>query len=396
MNDNNRYDDIKDVYWEKVDADSGKIKFISMNRRSTIRTLFKLCCFILVAAVSGGISGAYIANKKENTKIYTPDNQLLVESDSGSKKQENASEDNIYTNSISKVAQTVGVSIVGISNKAEGYSGLQDVGSGSGIIVDSNGYIATNYHVIEGADKVTVRLSNGKILDASILGVNQQADLAVIKVEAKNLPAVKFGDSSTVKVGDIVIALGNSLGQEFPSVTAGIISALNRKIEYNGTVYRVIQTDAATNQGNSGGALCNINGYVIGINSLKMGSDSNLEGISFAININDAKDIINSLMNSGKISKPYLGIYGESVILQNNNVEGIYIQQVEKNSGAAASGIKPTDILTEIDGKKVKSLSDVEGIIQGHKVGDKVIGKIWRNGKIIETEIVLSENKDSK
>jgi serine protease Do len=233
-------------------------------------------------------------------------------------------------------------------------------------------------------------------LDASVLGVNQQADLAVIKVEAKNLPAVKFGDSSTLKVGDIVIALGNSLGQEFPSVTAGIISALNRKIEYNGTVYRVIQTDAATNSGNSGGALCNIKGYVIGINSLKMGSDSNVEGISFAININDAKNIIKSLMNSSQVSRPYLGIYGESVTSQDNNVQGVYIQQVEKNSGAAISGIKPTDILTEIDGKKVKSLSDVEEIIQGHKVGDKVTGKIWRNGKIIEIEIVLSENKESK
>ncbi|EDK32220.1 S1C family serine protease [Clostridium kluyveri] len=396
MNDNNRYDDIKDVYWEKVDADSGKIKFINMNRRSTVRTLVKLCCFILVAAVSGGISGAYIANKKESTKIYTPDNQLLVESNNGNKKQEDTSESNIYTNSISKVAQTVGLSVVGISNKAEGYFGLQDVGSGSGIIVDSNGYIATNYHVIEGADKVTVRLSSGKILDASILGVNQQADLAVIKVDAKNLPVVKFGDSSAVKVGDIVIAVGNSLGQEFPSVTAGIISALNRKIEYNGTVYKVIQTDAATNPGNSGGALCNIKGYVIGINTLKIGSDSNVEGISFAININDAKNIIKSLMSYGEVSKPYLGIYGESVTSQNNNVQGVYIQQVEKDSGAAASGIKPTDILTEIDGKKVKSLSDIEGILQGHKVGDKVVGKIWRNGKIIEIEIVLSENKESE
>ncbi|WP_368489148.1 S1C family serine protease [Clostridium sp. BJN0013] len=395
MDDNNRYDDIKDVYWEKVDAESGKIKFINMKRRSTARALIKLFCFILVAAVSGGISGAYIVNKKENTKVYTPNNQLLVESNGDTKKQEDTSED-IYANSISKVAQTVGLSVVGISNKAEGYFGLQDLGSGSGIIIDSNGYIATNYHVIEGADKVTVRLSSGKILDASILGVDQQADLAVIKVEAKNLPVVKFGDSSTMKVGDIVIAIGNSLGQEFPSVTAGIISALNRKIEYNGTVYKVIQTDAATNPGNSGGALCNIKGYVIGINSLKMGSDSNVEGISFAININDAKNIIKSLMSYGEVSKPYLGIYGESVTSQNDKIQGVYIQQVEKNSGAAASGIKPTDILIEIDGKKVRSLSDVKEVLEGHKVGDKVLGKIWRNGKTIETEIVLSENKESK
>ncbi|MFL0195139.1 S1C family serine protease [Clostridium sp. WILCCON 0269] len=395
MDDNNRYENVRDVHWEKVEVDTAKIKFVNIKRQPNIRTLAKLFCFILVAAISGGISGAYIVNRRENAKIYTPDNQLLVESNKNTEKQEDASE-GFYSNSIAKIAQTVGPSVVGISNKAEGYFGLQDVGSGSGIIIDSNGYIATNYHVIEGADKVTVRLSSGKVLDASILGVNQGADLAVIKVNAKNLPVVKFGDSSTVKIGDIVVAIGNSLGQEFPSVTAGIISALNRKIEYNGSVYKVIQTDAAINPGNSGGALCDIKGYVIGINSLKLGSDSNIAGINFAININDARNIINSLMSYGEGSKPYLGIYGEGVVSQDNKIQGIYVQQVEKNSGAAASGIKPTDILMDIDGRPVKNLSDIEEILQGHKVGDKVLGRIWRNGRIINTQIVLSGNNESK
>lgn len=390
MNGNNRYDDIKDVYWEKVDSENGKIEFINMKRRSSVKLLLKLFCFVLVAAVSGGISGAYIVNKKENAKIYTPNNQLLVDSNKDSENGENTF-NNVYSNSISKVAQTISLSVVGISNKAQGYSGLEDVGSGSGIIIDSDGYIVTNYHVIEGADKITVRLSSGKILDASIVGVAEQADLAVIKVNAKNLPVVKFGDSSSIKVGDIVIAIGNSLGQEFPSVTAGIISALNRKIEYNGSVYKVIQTDAATTPGNSGGPLCDIKGYVIGINSLKLGSDANMEGISFAIDINEAKSVINSLMSYGDVSKPRLGIFGESIMIENNKIQGIYVQQVEKNSSAAASGIKPTDILTEIDGKKVKNLSDIEDILEEHKVGDKVSGKIWRDSNIIEIQIVLSK-----
>ncbi|MEY8000850.1 S1C family serine protease [Clostridium sp. Mt-5] len=391
MDNNNGYDNIKDVSWENVESDKAKIKFINSKRRSNMIRLGKVFCFILVAAISGGVSGAYMSSKKEATKIYTPNNQVVVESHESTGK---TNSQNTSQNSITEVAEAVSPAVVGISNKAEDYFGVQDLGSGSGIIIDSNGYIVTNYHVIQGADKVMVKLSSGKILDASVAGVDEKSDLAVIKVNAKNLPIVKLGDSSKVKVGDIAIAIGNSLGGEFPgSVTAGIISALNRKIEYNGVIYKVIQTDAAMNPGNSGGPLCNIQGDVIGINSLKLGTDSNIEGMSFAITINEAKNIIKSLMSNGKVSRPDLGIGGESVISQDNKIQGIYVQQVEKNSGASAAGIKPTDILIELDGKKVKSISDVEIILEGYKVGEKIQSKIWRDGKVIETEITLSEIK---
>ncbi|MEY8763195.1 MULTISPECIES: S1C family serine protease [Clostridium] len=388
--DNNRYDNVKDTSWKKVESGKAKIKFISSKRRSNMVKAGKVFCFILIAAVSGGLSGAYISSRREVTKIYTPNNdQILVEP---KEKANNARTENTSENSITEAAEAVSPAVVGISNKAENYFGLQDLNSGSGIIVDSNGYIVTNYHVIQGADKVMVKLSSGKVLDASVAGVDERSDLAVIKVNAKNLPIARLGDSSKIKVGDIAIAIGNSLGEEFPgSVTAGIISALNRKIEYNGVVYKVIQTDAAMSPGNSGGPLCDIQGDVIGINSLKLSADSNVDGVGFAITINEAKNIIKSLIKNGQISRPELGISGESVISQDNKIQGIYIQQVEKNSGASEAGIKPTDILIELDGSKVNNMSDMEDILQQHRVGEKVKGKIWRNGRIIEAYITLSQ-----
>lgn len=392
MNDDN----IKDVNWENVKDDEAKIKFVNSKKRSNIKKIASLFCVILVAAVSGGISGAYVINKKQASKMYTPDNRMLVEPKQDKSEVKDKSE-NTKENSITQVAETVGPAVVGISNKAEGYFGLQDAGSGSGVIIDSNGYIVTNYHVVQGADKITVKLSSNKILNASVLGTDQRSDLAVIKVDAKNLPVVRFGDSSKVKVGDTAIAIGNSLGEQFAgSVTAGIISALNRKIEYNGSIYKVIQTDAAINPGNSGGPLCDLQGNVIGINSLKIGANLNAEGMGFAIDINEAKDIIKSLMNSGKVSRPYLGISGESVVSEDDKIQGVYVEQVEKDSGAGAVGIKPTDIIMQVDGKKVRDVSDIEEIIESHKIGEKVEAQIWRDGKTIKMEVVLSELKGNK
>lgn len=395
--DDNKNDGVRDVKWQSVDNGISKIKFVNNRRKSNIKKFFKLCCFILIAAFSGGVSGAYIANKKEVSKVYTPNDQTLM----NSKKNESGIVSDIQSssqekdygkqNSITKVSELVGPTIVGISNKSQGYFGLQDTGSGSGIIIDSEGYIVTNYHVIQNADKVTVKLSSGKILDASVNGIDEGSDLAIIRVSAKNLPVAKLGDSSKIKVGDTAIAIGNPLGEDFAgSVTAGIVSALNRKISYNGIVYnKLIQTDAAINPGNSGGPLCNDNGEVIGINSFKLSSSGSTEGMGFAIPINDAKDIIKQLINTGEVKRPYLGIYGESVISENDKIQGVYIQEVKKGSGAYQAGLKPTDILMELDGKKIVQLPDIQDIINSHKVGDKVKCKIWRDGNTIETTVTL-------
>lgn len=222
--DDNKFDGIKNVKWKSV-SDEGEIKFTNKRSRSKLVYFMKGIAFVLIAAVSGGVSGAYIVDKKYSNKIYTsntPINQSLIQSKREGTQTKNV---DIPKNSITKVAETVGPAVVGISNKAEGFLGLQDVGSGSGIIFDPSGYIVTNNHVIEGAAKVTIKLSSGKILNASVIGADPRSDLAVIKVDAQNLPIAKFGDSAKVKVGDLAIAIGNPLGEEFAgSVTAGIVT----------------------------------------------------------------------------------------------------------------------------------------------------------------------------
>ncbi|OFI06578.1 serine protease Do-like HtrB [Clostridium acetireducens DSM 10703] len=378
---------IKDVKWQDVSDGKGEIIFKS-SRRKRIRSSFKILVIIIISAVIGGISGAYIVNNKYQSMDYNQWNQF-----------DNSSEKNVSNapkSSITKVAETVGPAVVGISKKAQGFFGVEDVESGSGIIFDVNGYIVTNNHVIKGADKVTVKLSNGKILEAKVIGTDPRSDLAVIKVEAKNLPVAKFGDSSKVRVGDKAVAIGNPLGEEFAgSVTSGIISALNRKIQYGGAIYKVLQTDAAINPGNSGGALCNEYGEVIGINSLKIGSEKNVEGMGFAIAINEAKSIIKSLMEKGKVSRPYLGIYGQSVISEKNNVQGVYVNEVIDGSGAKAAGIQVGDVVIELDNKKINRFEDLAEILDNHKIGDAISCKIWRNGKTLNKNIILSEMKDS-
>lgn len=393
---NDKYNEVKDVKWENSkNYDESCIKF-RKTRGKKISGFLKFVAFIIVAAISGGVSGMYVVEKKYSLRdyVYPNDNQKFI----------SKGEDNINSNSsdlpkgaINNVAEVVGPTVVAISNSAEGFIGEIPQGVGSGIIFDPNGYIVTNNHVIEGADKISVKLSSGKTLEAKLVGADPRSDLAVIKVNAENLPSAKFGDSSKVRVGDLAIAIGNPLGEYAGSVTAGIISAVNRKIRYEGAVYNVFQTDAAINPGNSGGALCNENGEVIGINSLKIPNTQNAEGIGFAISINEAKEIVSSLVSYGKVTRPakaYLGIMGGTAVPgQTSGVRGVYISEVISGSGAAAAGIKPTDIITSIDDKDITTMDELQDIVEKHNVGDAVKCKIWRSGKNIEANIILSENK---
>lgn len=392
--DNKEIDDAdsacKDVEWQDADnGETGRIEIRSCNKKKKKDSALKVIAFVLIALFSGGVSGSYVANRiASQTYNYSNTSQ-----NSGSSGSSTASAEKASITAINEVAENVGPAVVGIVISGNTSSPLtSDSFSGSGIIFDSNGYIVTNNHVIEGATTISVKLSSGKSLGAKVVGTDTRSDLAVIKVDAVNLPVAVLGDSSDVKVGDLAIAIGNPLGEEFAgTVTAGIISALNRTIQYEGSVYKVLQTDAAINPGNSGGALCNSAGEVIGINSLKIGSSENAEGLGFAISINEAKDIIDSLMSTGKVTRPYLGIYGATVVAGNNSVEGVYVKEVVAGSGAAAAGIKPTDIITELDGQKVTEFENISAILDKHKVGDVVTCIIQRAGKTITVNIALSE-----
>jgi serine protease Do len=410
--DNKEFKDYRDASWEHVSKDGHMYEGCGIQfrnkRRSRIKGFFKGVAFVLVAAISGGATAAYIIDTryKPEPTSYIPNNPSLME-----QKSTGTPTAELPKNAITKVAETVGPTVVGISNTAEGFFGPRKQGSGSGIIFDSKGYIVTNYHVIQGAQKVTVKLVNtGKVFNAQFVGADPSRDIAVIKIDAENLPVARFGDSSKVKVGDLAVAIGNPLGDEFAgTVTSGIISATNREIEMQDdqtgrvTTYKVLQTDAAINPGNSGGALVNEAGEIIGINSLKISAEG-AEGIGFAIAINEANDVIRRLMGEkpvdikeGTIDNPrvMLGVSGGTAIPEENlGIKGFYVQEVTPGYGAESAGIKPSDIIVEIEKTKVESFENLQDVLRKYKVGDTVEVKVWRNGKYISTKVTLSERTE--
>jgi len=283
----------------------------------------------------------------------------------------------------------------------------QQGGEGSGVIIDKDGYIMTNYHVVSEADPkvsgsknttVEVFLQDKRQAKATFVGGDEQNDLAVIKVDLTDLPVAELGDSSTLQAGETAIAIGNPLGMEFAgSVTVGVISSVERTMDVDGKSMKLIQTDAAINPGNSGGALVNSQGQVVGINSVKI-SMTGVEGLGFAIPINVAKPIVDQLKMFGYVKgRPYIGISGMAVtdaIAKAYNVPvGIYVQTVEASSGAANAGLQRGDIITSVDGKEIKQMSDLDEVKKAHKAGDTVEMKIDRNGKTITTNLTFTEQK---
>lgn len=299
-------------------------------------------------------------------------------------------------------AKKVGPAVVGITNKAYvrdffNRTQLMERGTGSGVIYDKAGYIATNNHVVEGASEIIVSLSDGRTVKGKVLGADAVTDLAVVKIDADNLTVATFGDSDTLQVGEPAIAIGNPLGLEFRgSVTAGVISALNRSIEVGERKFNLIQTDAAINPGNSGGALVNADGEVVGINSAKV-AVSGVEGIGFAIPINTAKPILQELAERGRIARPYLGAslmdqeiadrYGFEINLHG----GIFLVKVVPGSPAAKADIRPGDIILSFNGNKVKTALDLRTVLSKCKVGDRAEVTIMRNGQRESRTVVLEE-----
>lgn len=387
---NDDYKEIDSSIWKEVEENNNKvyINFKNNKRKSIFKFLAKLLIFVIIAFVAGSISASYQYKKKyanifENYAANT--NQV---------KNVELEDTVIKENSINRVAEIIKPAVVAINNKSwDFFSGINS-SLGSGVIFKSDGYIVTNYHVIAGASKLIVRLSSGKELQAKIIGTDPRSDLAVIKIQGSNFPVAKFGDSSDIKVGDLAIAVGNPIGEEFGNtVTAGIISAKDRTISLDNAVYKVIQTDAAINPGNSGGALCNEKGEVIGINSLKIGSQYNAEGMGFAIQINEVKNIVDQLIKQGYVVRPYIGIYGGTANPEITVVEGAYVNKIIRGSGADKAGIRPGDVIIELDGKKIKEFDDISQVLEMHKVGDVIKGVVYRNGEKIDVNIELKELK---
>lgn len=318
-----------------------------------------------------------------------------------------------YSDTAMGVAEKILPSIVGIEieYKVSSFFGNSTAkATGSGIIISEDGYILTNNHVVSTNDvsstssiyyqvsdavSVKVKLYNDDtVYDAEIIGKDDQTDLAVIKIDKTGLTAAELGDSDSVKVGEFAMAVGNPLGLS-SSISAGIVSAVNREISTeDNEKYVVIQTDAAINAGNSGGALVNSQGKVIGINTLKLSGDG-VEGLGFAIPINSTTDIVKQLMQYKKVIRPYIGIAGstvtEDMAKKYKVVEGVLIEEVENFTAAQKAGIKAGDIITEVNGKEVDSVDDINEIKNKYNVGDKIKIKLYRDGNYVDVELTLGE-----
>ena len=319
---------------------------------------------------------------------------------------------NKYSDTAVYSASKVLPSIVGIkveytvtSTFMPGSSSLAQA-EGSGIIISNDGYILTNNHIINSSDssiyyevskaaKVYVYLYNDETAyEAKIIGTDEETDLAVIKIEKDSLTPAELGDSSSIKIGEFAMAIGNPLGMQ-SSVTSGIISATNRNVtSEDGIAYNLIQTDAAINSGNSGGALVNSEGKVIGINTLKL-SGSGIEGMGFAIPINDTINIYKQLIENGKVLRPYIGVAGidldEATAKYYDLVKGIYIKEVNQNSPASSAGLKPKDIITGIEGTKINSMDELNKIKNTKNIGDEITLEIYRNGETKQIKLKLGE-----
>ena len=276
-------------------------------------------------------------------------------------------------------------------------------GSGSGVIMSSDGYIITNNHVVEGAQSVTVQLSDGKQYEATIVCTDEQTDLAVIKVEPEEeLTAAEFGNSDELQPGEYAYAIGSPGGVQFANtITGGRISAINRDVTINDRVMTLIQTDASINPGNSGGALINKYGQVVGITSAKLSSsafgEASIEGMGFAIPINTAKEVVDELIANGYVAgRPSIGITGQNVESADGSIAGVQVYSIDSRAKAASEGLQVGDVITAVNGTPTPTMDDVNEIKEDMKAGDKITLTVYRlsTGKTLNLTVTLTDAHD--
>ena len=289
-------------------------------------------------------------------------------------------------------------SVVAINIQVDSYYYGQSATAGSGFILTEDGYVVTNYHVVEGSTGVSVGFSDGSTLPAAVVGFDATNDVAVLKVEAQGLPAARLGSSRLVNVGDMVVAIGNPLGELNATQTVGYICGKDREITTGGTIINMLQTDAAINPGNSGGPLFNMAGEVIGITTAKYSgttsSGASIEGIGFAIPIDDIMGIIGDLQAYGYVTGAYLGITVQNVdssVSEVYGISGAYVIGVEPGYAADRAGIRAKDLIVSLDGKEIGSITDLTRALRDYEAGDVVTIGLIRNGQSMDVAVTLDE-----
>lgn len=391
-----------DFFVQKFNSDN--------NNRGSGRFTFSIVVIAFLSALIGAACTLLIySNMNTSTEVANTSGETTTEA-SYNFSDLNLSQVSLtnYSDTAIYAANKVLPSIASISIEYEvNYMGRIQTssGSGSGVIISSDGYILTNNHVISTADsssfyqvsdatKIFVTLYNDETeYPATVVGTDAKTDLAVLKIDKTDLVAAELGNSSSVQIGEFVLAIGNPYGLD-RSVTSGIISALNREMTVENTTYHVIQADCAINSGNSGGALVNSKGQVIGITTLKLAGDG-IEGVSFAIPINETIEIYTELIENGKIARPFVGISGidldEATAIRNGLTKGIYVNSVVADSAAEKAGIQAGDVIVKFDGKNVQTMDELNAIKDTKNIGDKVEVTFYRKNEEKTVTVTLGE-----
>lgn len=363
----------------------------------------KIAALALAMLVIGGAGGCYFGEFHSTKNGGAASSYQMP----GSTNKEVKDLPAVRNTAVVQAVKEVGPAIVGITTRVydrDMFNRRVEVGQsvGSGVLFDKKGYIVTNNHVVSGSKEVNVCLSNGKTVAGKVVGTDPSTDLAVVKIDGSDdLPVAEFGDSDALQVGETAIAIGNPLGLEFQgTVTVGVISALNRSLDDIDQRFKLIQTDAAINPGNSGGALVTADGKVVGINSAKIAKEG-VEGMGFAIPINSAKGIIQQLIDNGKVTRAYLGVYAADKDIAQRygyNLDhdgGVLVMKIASRSPLSLTDIRPGDYITAIDGKTFDTVKGMRDILDGHKPGDRIQVTYEHNGSRKTTDVLLASAPES-
>lgn len=360
--------------------------------------------------VGGGFLGSYLANgdsllTSESSENESSKNNSGSGNDDSVLKITQASDTDVTPTTTQEVAAKVKDSVVEITTETTTYDSFYgqyvQQSAGSGVIISEDGYIITNNHVIDGASKIQVRLTNTQTYSAKLVGKDSTLDVALLKIDETGLTTATFGNSDKLCVGQVAIAIGNPLGRLGGTVTDGIISALDREIEIDNKTMNLLQTNAAINPGNSGGGLFDSNGNLIGIVVAKSSSTSSgtsVEGLGFAIPVNDIIDILDDLKSKGYVGgRAYLGVNlmditdEQSMFIYRVDKPGVYVSAVTDGSAAEKSGIKVYDCITKVDDTEISNSAQLRQVISKHKAGDKIKITIYRDGQTKELDVTLDE-----
>ena len=370
-----------------------EMKPVKKNHVGLRITALALCCALLGGVVGGGVA-YYAGNRPGETSVNVssrPATQVSVNTVDGKNAMSDAE---VYAAGVNSV---VSINVTGTSGTNFFGQAVQTASAGSGFILTKDGYIVTNYHVVKDGETVKVTLYSGDEYEAKYVGGDEDYDIAVIKVEAADLQPVTLGDSGSLNVGDHVLAIGNPLGELTFSMSGGMVSCVNRAINVDGTPFNMIQTDASINPGNSGGPLFNQYGEVVGIVSAKYSSTGNesVEGLGFAIPINDVFAMIQDIMTNGYVTnKPYLGVTAGTMTEQMaaqyryDITSGVFIYSVEEDSAADQAGLKMGDVITKVDDTAITSMEDLTVAKKQYSAGDTCTLTVYREGQ--ETTVELT------